>query len=157
MVKNSRNHSNSLDIPTQLSRRLRRFPDRSQPLMMGKSGTSRQCYKPGRLAPTSTRDISVESESYFMIGSRDLERRIRFESACRSLTSGDTFFTLPSRARYVRDSRSVRHGSLLVFAYTGEYRSAESSGPVGARADPYPIFLNPPQESAPCDIRFDSR
>jgi len=95
--KNSRNHSKSLDIPTQLSRRLKRFPDRSQPLMMGKSGTSRQCYKPARLA-TSTRDISVESESYFMIGSRDLEQRIRFESACRSLTSADTFFTLTSRA-----------------------------------------------------------
>src|SRR6266576_1290507 len=88
MVKNSRNHPNSLDIPAQLSRRLRRFPDRSQPLMIGKSGTSRQCYKAARLAPTSTRDISVESESYFMIGSRDLERHIRFESACRSITSG---------------------------------------------------------------------
>jgi hypothetical protein len=96
--KNSRNRSNGLDIPTQLSRRLRRFPDRSQPLMIGKSGTSRQCYKPARLAPTSTRDVSVESESYFMIGSRDLEQRIRFESACRSLTSADTFFTLTSRA-----------------------------------------------------------
>jgi hypothetical protein len=96
--KNGRNHSNSLDIPTQLSRRLKRFPDRSQPLMMGKSGTSRQC-QPARLAsPTSTRDISVESESYFMVGSRDLEQRIRFESACRSLTSADTFFTLTSRA-----------------------------------------------------------
>jgi len=33
-----------------------------------------------------------------MIGSRDLEQRIRFESACRSLTSADTFFTLTSRA-----------------------------------------------------------
>ncbi len=99
MAKNSRNHSNSLDIPTQLSRRLRRFAHRSQPLMMGKSGgASRQCSKPARLAPTSTRDMSVESESYFMIGSRDLEQRIRFESACRSLTSADTFFTLPSRA-----------------------------------------------------------
>jgi hypothetical protein len=65
--KNSRNHPNSLDIPTQLSRRLRIFPDRSQPLMMGKSGTSRQCYKPERLAPTSTRDMSVGSESYFII------------------------------------------------------------------------------------------
>jgi hypothetical protein len=96
--KNNRNHSNSLGIPTQLSRRLRRFCDRSQPLMMGKSGTSRQCYKPTRLAPTSTHGISVESESYFMIGSRDLEQRIRFESACRSLTSADTFFTLTSRA-----------------------------------------------------------
>ena len=98
MRKDSRNHSNSLDIPTQLSRRLRRFPDLSQPLMMGKGGTSRQCYKPARLAPTSTRNIRVESESYLMIGSRDLERRIRFESACRSLTSGDTFFTSTSRA-----------------------------------------------------------
>lgn len=98
MRKNSRNRSNGLDIPTQLSRRLRRFPDRSQPPMMGKSGTSRQCHKPAGLAPTSTRDISVESESYFMIGSRDLEQRIRFESACRSLTSADTFFTLTSRA-----------------------------------------------------------
>ena len=97
MRKNSRNHSNSLDIPTQLSRRLKRFSDRSQPLMMGKRGTSRQCHKPARLAPTSTRDIS-ESESYFMIGSRDLEKRVRFESACRSLTSADTFFTLTSRA-----------------------------------------------------------
>ncbi len=99
MRKNSRNHSTCLDIPTQLSRRLRRFPDRSQPLMMGKSGTSRQCYTPARLAsPPSTGDISVESEPYFMIGSRDLEQRIRFESACRSLTSADTFFTLTSRA-----------------------------------------------------------
>ena len=50
MRKNSRNHSNSLDIPTQLSRRLKRFPDRSQLLMMGKSGTSRQCYSLGLLA-----------------------------------------------------------------------------------------------------------
>ena len=98
MRKNSRNHSKSLDIPTQLSRRLKRFPDRSQPLMMGKSGTWRQCYKPARLAPTSTHGISAESESYFMIGSRDLEQRIRFESACRSLTSADTFFTLTGRA-----------------------------------------------------------
>jgi len=98
VAKNSRNHSNSLDIPTQLSRRLRRFADRSRPQMMGKSGTSRQCSKPARLAPTSTGDMSVESESYFMIGSRDLEKRIRFESACRSLTSADTFFTLTSRA-----------------------------------------------------------
>ena len=30
--------SNGLDIPTQLSRRLRRLPDRSRPLMMGKAG-----------------------------------------------------------------------------------------------------------------------
>ena len=98
MAKNSRNHSHSLDIPTQLSRRLRRFSARSQPLMMGKSGTWRQCSEPARLAPTSTGDMSVEGESYFMIGSRDLEKRIRFESACRSLTSADTFFTLTSRA-----------------------------------------------------------
>jgi hypothetical protein len=95
VAKNSRNHSNSLDNPTQLSRR---FSYCFQPLMMGKSRTLRQCYKPARLAPTSTRDMSVESESYFMIGSRELEQRIRFESACRSLTSGDTFFTLTSQA-----------------------------------------------------------
>jgi len=95
VAKNSRNHSSILDIPTQLSRRLRRFSDRSsQPLIAGKSRTPRQCAKPARLAPTSTRDMS----SYFMIGSRDLEQRIRFESACRSLTSADTFFTLTSRA-----------------------------------------------------------
>jgi hypothetical protein len=97
VAKNSRNHSNSLDIPTQLSRRARRFSAYSQPLMMGKSGTSR-CSEAARLALTSTRDMSVESESYFMIGSRDLERRIRFESACRSLMPADTFFALPSRA-----------------------------------------------------------
>ena len=82
MAKNSRNHSNSLDIPTQLRRRLRRFSDRSQPPRVGKSGTSGQCSKPARLAPTSTGDMSVESESYLMIGSRDLEKRISFESAC---------------------------------------------------------------------------
>jgi len=75
MAKNSRNHSNSLDIPTQLSRRLRRYSAHSQPLMMGKSGTSR-CSKPATLALTSTGDMSVESESYFMIGSRYLEKRI---------------------------------------------------------------------------------
>ena len=98
MAKNSRNHSNSLDIPTQLSRRLRRFSDRSQPPIVGKSGTSGQCSKPARLASTSTGEMSVESESYLMIGSRDLEKRIRFESACRSLTVADTFFTLISRA-----------------------------------------------------------
>jgi hypothetical protein len=98
VANNSKNHSNSLDIPAQLSRRLRRFPGRSQPLVMGKSGTSRQCSKPARLAPTSTGDMGMESESYFMIGSRDLEKRIRFESACRSLTPADTFFTLTSRA-----------------------------------------------------------
>jgi hypothetical protein len=98
VAKNGKNHSNSLDIPTQLSRRLRRFSARSQPLMTGKSGTSRQYSKLARLAPTSTGDMSVESGSYFMIGSRDLEKRIRLESACRSLTSADTFFTLTSRA-----------------------------------------------------------
>ena len=81
MAKNSKNHSKSLDIPTQLSRRLRRFSHHPQPLMVVKSGTSRQCSKPARLALTSTGDMSVESESYFMLGSRDLERRIRFESA----------------------------------------------------------------------------
>ena len=98
MNKNSRHHSNSLDIPTQLSRRLRRFSDRSQALMMGKNGASQQCSKPARLAPTSTGDMSVESESYFMIGSHDLEKRVRFESSCRSLTSVDTFFTVAGRA-----------------------------------------------------------
>ena len=67
-------------------------------LMTGRSGILRQCSKPARLAPTPSRDMSVESESYLMIGSRDLEQRIRFESACRSLTSADTFFTLISRA-----------------------------------------------------------
>jgi hypothetical protein len=98
VAKNRRPHSISLDIPTQLSRRLKRFSYCFQPLMMGKSGTSRQCYKPARLAPTSTRDMSVESESCLMIGSRELEQRIRFESACRSLTSSGTFFTSTSRA-----------------------------------------------------------
>ena len=98
MAKNSRNHSKSLDIPTQLSRRLRWFSDRAQPLMVVKSGASRQCSKRARLALTSTGDMSFESESYFVIGSRDLEKRIRFESACRSLMPTDTFFTLTSRA-----------------------------------------------------------
>ena len=98
MVKNSKKHSNILDTPAQLSRRSRRFSNRSRPLMTGRSGVLRQCSKPARLAPTSSLDMSVESESYFMIGSRDLEQRIRFESACRSLTSADTFFTLTSRA-----------------------------------------------------------
>ena len=97
MTKKNRNHSFSLNIPTQLSRRLRRFSERSQSLMMGQSGTSRQSYKPAMLAPPSTRDMS-ETESCAMIGSRDLEQRLRFESACRSLTSVDTFFTSPSRA-----------------------------------------------------------
>ena len=75
MAKNSRNHSSILAIPTQLSRRLRRFSDRSsQPLIAGKSRKSRECSEPARLAPKSTRDMS----SYFRIGSRDLEQRIRF-------------------------------------------------------------------------------
>jgi hypothetical protein len=95
VAKKTRNHFNSLDIPTQLSRRLRRFADRYQPLMMGKSGS---CSKAARLVPASPGDMSVETESYFMIGSRDLEKRVRFESACRSLTPSDTFFTLRSRA-----------------------------------------------------------
>jgi hypothetical protein len=98
MPKKRRNHSSCLDIPTQLSRRLRRFSNRSRPLKMGKSGTLPQSYIPAELAPKSTRDMSVESESYLMIGSHDLERRLRFESACRSLTSAGTFFTLTSRA-----------------------------------------------------------
>jgi hypothetical protein len=95
VAKKSRNHSSSLDIPTQLSRRLRRFGDRYQLLMMGKSGS---CSKSARLVPTSTGEIASETESYLMIGSRDLEKRVRFESACRSLTPSDTFFTLRSRA-----------------------------------------------------------
>jgi hypothetical protein len=78
VAKNKRNHSSSVDIPTQLRRRLRRFPD-GQQLTVGKSDMS-------------------ESESWVMIGSRDLEQRIRFESACRSLISVDTFFTSTSRA-----------------------------------------------------------
>ena len=78
MAKNSRNHSNSLDIPTLLSRCVRRYSAHSRPLMMGKSGISR-CSKPARLALTSTGDMSNANESYFMIGSRDLEKRIRFE------------------------------------------------------------------------------
>jgi hypothetical protein len=98
VAKNSKNHSKSLDIPTQLSRRLRRFSDRSQPLMMGKRGTAPQSSKPARLALTSTGDMSVESRSNFMIGSHELEERIWLESACRSLTSADTFFALTSRA-----------------------------------------------------------
>jgi hypothetical protein len=97
VAKNSRNHSKSLGIPAQLSRRLRRFPDRPQPLMVVKGGASRQWPTRARLALTSTGDMS-ESESYFMLGSRDLEKRIRFESACRSLTPTDTFFTVTSRA-----------------------------------------------------------
>jgi hypothetical protein len=53
VAKDNRNHSSSLDIPTQLRRRLRRFPDRDQQVS--------------------------ESESGVMIRSRDLEKRIRFE------------------------------------------------------------------------------
>jgi len=99
VAKNNRNHSNSLDIPAQLRRRLRRFSDRDrgQQLTVEKSETSRRCSMPARQAPTSTRDMS-ETESCVMIGSRDLEQRIRFESACRSLTSVGTFFASPSRA-----------------------------------------------------------
>jgi hypothetical protein len=97
VAKNNRTHHNSLDIPTQLSRRLRRFSDRGQQLTVGKSETSRRCSKAARRAPLSTRDMN-ESESCVMVGLRDLEQRIRFESACRSLTSVDTFFTSPSRA-----------------------------------------------------------
>jgi hypothetical protein len=96
VAKNNRTHHNSLDIPTQLIRRLRRFSDRSQQLT-GKSETSRRCPKAARRAPPSTRDMS-ESGSCIMVGLRDLEQRIRFESACPSLTSVDTFFTSPSRA-----------------------------------------------------------
>ena len=97
MAKNNRNRSNSLDIPTQLRRRLRRFSNRGQQLTVGKSETSQRCSKPARQVPTWTRNMS-ETESCVMIGSRDLEQRIRFESACRWLTSGGTFFTSPSRA-----------------------------------------------------------
>jgi hypothetical protein len=97
VAKNNRNHSNSLDIPTQLRRRLRRFSDRGQQLTVGKSEALRRYSKPARQAPTSTHDMS-ETESCIMIGSRDLEQRIRFESACRSLTSVDSFFTSTSRA-----------------------------------------------------------
>src|SRR6266576_5404058 len=97
VAKNNRNHSNSLDIPTQLRRRSTRFSDRGQQLAAGKSEALRRCSMPARRAPTSTRDMN-ETESFVMIGSRDLEQRIRFESACRSLTSVDTFFTSPSRA-----------------------------------------------------------
>jgi hypothetical protein len=97
VAKNNRNHSDSLDIPTQLRRRLTRFSDRGQQPAAGKSEALRRCSMPARRAPTSTRDLS-ETESCVMIGSRDLEQRIRFESACRSLTSVDTFFTSPSRA-----------------------------------------------------------
>ena len=71
MAKNNRNPSNSLDIPTQLRRRLKRFPDRDQQLTVGKSETSQRCAKPARQVPTWTRDIS-ETESCVMIGSRDL-------------------------------------------------------------------------------------
>jgi hypothetical protein len=98
VAKNSRKHSKSLDIPGQLSRRLRRFPDRPQSLIVTKSGASRQRSKRVRLSLTSLGDMSAESESYFMLGSRDLEKRIRFESTCRSLVQSDTFFALTSRA-----------------------------------------------------------
>ena len=79
MAKNSRNHSKSLGIPAQLSRRLRRFPDRPQPLMVVKGGASRQWPTHARLALTSTGDMSVESESYFVIGSRDDGTKISAE------------------------------------------------------------------------------
>jgi len=98
VAKNRRNHSKTLDIPTQLSRRLRRFSASLPTTDDGNSGTSRQRSKPAKLAPTSPREMSVESASYFMIGSRDLEKRVRFESACRSMTSADTFFAVTSRA-----------------------------------------------------------
>jgi hypothetical protein len=98
VAKNSKDHPNGLDIPTQLSRRVRRFSARSRQLTVGKIGTSRQCSGPPGVVPTSTGDMSVESESYLMIGSRDLQQRIRFESACRSLMPADTFFALTSRA-----------------------------------------------------------
>jgi hypothetical protein len=35
---------------------------------------------------------------YFLMGSRDLQQGISFESACRSLTPAGTFFALVSRA-----------------------------------------------------------
>jgi hypothetical protein len=98
VAKNGRNHSKTLPIPGQPSRRLKWFPDRQQPLMVLNSGASRQSSKHPRTSLTSTGDMSVESESYFMLGSRDLEKRIRFESACRSLMPTDTFFALTSRA-----------------------------------------------------------
>jgi Protein kinase domain len=84
-------------IVHRIRRRFTKFSDRGQQLTVGKSETSRRCSMPARRAPTSTRDLS-ETESCVMIGSRDLEQCIRFESACRSLTSVDTFFTSPSRA-----------------------------------------------------------
>ena len=56
MAKNSRDHSSISDIPTQLSRRLRRFSDRpSQPLIAGKSRTPRQCSKPATGADIDSR------------------------------------------------------------------------------------------------------
>jgi hypothetical protein len=97
VAKNNRNRSISLDVPTQLRRRLRRFSDRAQQLTVVESETSQRCSKPARQVPTWTRDMS-ETEPCVMIGWRDLEQRIRFESACRWLTSGGTFFTSPSRA-----------------------------------------------------------
>jgi hypothetical protein len=96
VAKNSRNHSKSSGIPAQLSRRLRRFSDHFQPLIVVKSGASRQCSK--RASCLTSGDLSVEGESYLVIGSRDLEKRLRLESACRSLMPTDTFFTLTSRA-----------------------------------------------------------
>jgi hypothetical protein len=81
VAKNSRNHSKISGIPAQLSRRLRRFSDRPQPLMGVKSGALRPCSKHAKLALTSTGDMSVESESNFVIGSRDLEKRLRGSKA----------------------------------------------------------------------------
>ena len=72
VAKNGRNHSKSLPIPGQLSRGLKRFPKRQQPLMVLNSGASRQCSKFARPSLTSTGYMSVESESFFMLGSRDL-------------------------------------------------------------------------------------
>jgi len=84
VAKSKRNPSNSLSIPTQLSRRLRRYSDRSQQLV-GKSGILEQYSMPARLQPISTRGIIANSEPYFKAGLRDLQQRISLESACRSL------------------------------------------------------------------------
>lgn len=65
--------------------------------MVVKSGASQQCSERAKLALISG-DLRVESELYFVIGSRDLEKRLRLESACRSLMPTDTFFTFTSRA-----------------------------------------------------------
>ena len=73
VAKSSKKHSLTLDIPTQLSRRLRRFSNRSHPVMAEKSEISRQCSKPASLAPTSTSNMRIGSESYFTIDSRELE------------------------------------------------------------------------------------